>query len=130
MITVNGKVLRGLEDQIDYLTESLESFINGNKTIAEFGIEVQGILDSEGSLPTQGEQYGDAYLVGTGTPYSMYIWTRGTPDAWVNIGKFPLAGPKGEPGDKGSIIYYNNVDPEIEPTRRLLHQYYDRILVL
>lgn len=117
MITVNGKVLRGLEEQVDYLTEALESFINGNKTIAEFGIEVQGIVDSVGSLPAQGEQYGDAYLVGTETPYSMYIWTRGTPDAWVDIGKFPLAGPKGETGDKGSVIYSGNVDPETDPTR-------------
>lgn len=117
MITVNGKVLRGLEEQVDYLTEALEAFINGNKTIAEFGIEVQGIVASVGSLPAQGEQYGDAYLVGTETPYSMYIWTRGTPDAWVDIGKFPLSGPKGETGDKGSVIYSGKTDPETDPTR-------------
>ena len=49
--------------------------------------------------------YGDAYAIGTGAPYTLYILTREdanhTDDYWFNIGRFPEPGPQGPKGDTG-----------------------------
>ena len=56
--------------------QDIEDFKAGNQTIAEFGITVVGILTNANQLPETGENYGDAYLIGTQTPYDMRVWTR------------------------------------------------------
>ena len=70
-------------------------------------------------LPEVGENYGDAYLIGTSTPYDMRVWTRvdGGAGMWVDLGAFPLQGPKGDKGDIGSVITSGNGDPTSTPTR-------------
>ena len=67
------------------------------------GIKVIGHIDAL-PIPEGTYEYGDAYMVGTETPYDMYIYTR--PDGnvhtegyWFPIGKFPMPGPKGPKGD-------------------------------
>ena len=67
------------------------------------GIKVIGAIDSL-PIPDGTYEYGDAYMVGTETPYDMYIYTR--PDGnvhtegyWFPIGKFPMPGPQGPKGD-------------------------------
>ena len=61
------------------------------------GIKVIGAIDAL-PIPAGNYEYGDAYMVGTETPYDMYIYTR--PDGkvhtegyWFPIGKFPAPGP-------------------------------------
>ena len=67
------------------------------------GIKVIGAIDAL-PIPDGNYEYGDAYMVGTETPYDMYIYTR--PDGevhtegyWFPIGKFPMPGPQGPKGD-------------------------------
>ena len=119
MITVNGEELRGVMEQVGKNKQDIEDFKNANQTIAEFGIYVQGILTDASKLPEVGENYGDAYLIGTTTPYDMRVWTRvdGGAGTWVDLGAFPLQGPKGDRGEIGSVIATGNGNPSNKPTR-------------
>ena len=67
------------------------------------GIRVIGHIDAL-PIPEGTYEYGDAYMVGTETPYDMYIYTR--PDGtvhtegyWFPVGKFPMPGPAGPKGN-------------------------------
>lgn len=102
MITVDGKQLRNLEEQVQYLTQQH----NIDKGISEWGIRVLGRLDTAEELEDKvGNQFGDAYAIGTEPPYDFYIWTRvpTTPDAgeWFNYGNISIVGPEGPRGEKG-----------------------------
>lgn len=100
--------------------QDIQDFKDGNQTIAEFGITVVGTLTDASQLPVQGDNYGDAYLIGTETPYDMQVWTRDVANntaKWVDLGAFPLQGPQGPKGDKGSYIYSGTTDPTFSPYR-------------
>ena len=71
------------------------------------GIKVIGHIDAL-PIPEGTYEYGDAYMVGTETPYDMYIYTR--PDGavhtegyWFPVGKFPMPGPAGKDGSIADI---------------------------
>lgn len=103
-------------DAIERNKQDIQAFKDANQTIAEFGITVVGILSSADQLPASGDNFGDAYLIGTETPYDMRVWTRNIPEQramWVDLGAFPLQGPQGPKGDKGSQIYSGNGLPAI-----------------
>lgn len=119
MLKFGNKEFRNLEEQVLKNQEDIQDFKDGNQTIAEFGITVVGILSSADQLPEQGENYGDAYLIGTQTPYDMRVWTRDVANntaKWVDLGAFPLQGPKGDKGDIGSTISFGNGEPLNNPT--------------
>lgn len=119
MLKYGKKEFLCLEEQVEKNAQDIEDFKNGNQTIAEFGITVVGILASADELPAQGENFGDAYLIGTQTPYDMRVWTRDVAHntaKWVDLGAFPLQGPKGDKGDIGSIIYAGSGEPLNNPT--------------
>lgn len=108
MITVNGKQLRNLEEQVQANMENIEAIIEGNLVLAELGIRVVGQVDNASLLPDPRDYsgiYGDAILVGTASPYDYYIFTRPFVESgnnqWFNIGKFPVAGPTGPQGPAG-----------------------------
>lgn len=65
------------------------------------GIKVVGHVDAL-PIPDSDYEYGDAYTVGTTTPYDMWIYTRADAthpqDYWFNVGKFPAPGPQGPVG--------------------------------
>lgn len=126
MLIYDGNEYRNLEEQVLQNQKDIEDFKAGKQTIDEFGIRVQGVLFSADDLPTQGDNYGDAYLVGEKTPYNMYIWSRikngDPPAAWINIGIFPAPGPAGERGEIGSIITTGQGTNIPDPTR--VNDYY------
>ena len=66
------------------------------------GIKVVGHVDAL-PIPEGTYEYGDAYTVGTDSPYDMWIYTRAdefhAEAYWFNIGKFPAPGPQGPKGD-------------------------------
>ena len=116
MLKFGNQEFRNLEEQVLKNLQDIQDFKDGNQTIAEFGITVVGILSSVDQLPATGDNFGDAYLIGTETPYDMRVWTRNIPEQraeWVDLGSFPLQGPKGDKGDKGSQIYSGNGLPTI-----------------
>lgn len=88
-----------LQAAVGYLISLHDNEVDWNL----LGIKVIGAIDAL-PIPEGTYEYGDAYMVGTKTPYDMYIYTR--PDGnvhtegyWFPIGKFPMPGPKGDKGD-------------------------------
>ena len=107
MITIDGKILRNLEEQVLKNQQDITN-IKSLGQLYSFDIKVVGQVTDVNDLPDpetyQGE-FGDAYLVGTTLPYDFYIYTRpnqfNPANFWLNIGPFPLAGPQGETGPQG-----------------------------
>ena len=92
-----------LQSAVGYLISLHENEYQWNL----LGIKVIGHIDAL-PIPEGTYEYGDAYMVGTETPYDMYIYTR--PDGavhtegyWFPIGKFPMPGPVGKDGSLADI---------------------------
>ena len=108
MITIGDTQYRNLEEQVEKNKNDILYMLEEEGVLNEFGIRIVGEADASGDLPnptTYKGEFGDAYAVGTQTPYTIYIFTRanGThlTNYWFNIGKFPLAGPTGATGATG-----------------------------
>lgn len=92
-----------LQAAVGYLISLHDNEVDWNL----LGIKVIGHIDAL-PIPEGTYEYGDAYMVGTKTPYDMYIYTR--PDGnvhtegyWFPIGKFPMPGPTGKDGSLADI---------------------------
>lgn len=107
-IKIGDKTFRNLEDQVEYLTAAFQS----GKLIDELGIKVLGVFSTleqaKAAIPGP-YVYGEAFQIGNGIPYNLYIFTRNIED-FFNFGPFPApgkdgkdgaAGPKGDKGDQG-----------------------------
>lgn len=114
MITYDNKQYRNLEEQVLKNKEDIAAHYNIDRVLADFGIRVIGQIESPYSLPdpeTYEGDYGDAYAVGTESPYSFYIWTRADIDAgypedyWFDVGPLAIVGPQGPKGDRGEAGY-------------------------
>lgn len=108
MLTIGNEEFRNLEEQVEKNKDDILFILEQEGVLNQFGIKVVGQIDTAASLPAPSiyaGDYGDAYAVGTETPYDLYIWTRanGThpSDYWFNIGKFPVPGPAGKDGAIG-----------------------------
>lgn len=113
MIIHNGEVLRNLQEQVDKNKDDILYILEERGVLNQFGIRVMAVVKTVADIPTVDKykednpewSYGDCYMVGESEPYIMYILTRSNGtilnDYWLNIGQFPLAGPKGDKGDNG-----------------------------
>lgn len=108
MITIDNVQYRNLEEQVKKNMDDIQYILEEEGVLNEFGIKIVGQISSTVSLPnpdTYDGDYGDAYAVGTTTPYTLYIFTRKnggvSGDYWFNIGQFPLPGPTGARGPQG-----------------------------
>ena len=120
MLKFGNQEFRNLEEQVLKNKNDIQDFKDGNQTIAEFGIKVVGIVTDAANIPEVGQEFGDAYLVGTQAPYDMRVWTRNVSNntaAWVDLGQFPLAGPKGDKGPQGTEWYVGYGAPTSTPYR-------------
>lgn len=127
MLRIGNKEYRNLEEQVKKNQEDIQHLLNEGGTLSQFGIKVIGQVDSASQLPNATEyqgEFGDAFAVGTSTPYDLYIFTRAFSDQvnpqWFNIGPFPVpstipgpVGPEGAPGEDGknSLWYVGNSEP-------------------
>ena len=112
-IQIGDNVYRNLQEQVGKNKEDIEAFKKGQRVLTQFGIKVVGHVDQSTDIPTVNEykasnpnwDYGDAFAVGTITPYQLYLLTRAdentTTDYWFNIGIFPAPGPQGPQGATG-----------------------------
>lgn len=113
MIIHDGVVFRNLQEQVEKNKNDILYILKEKGVLNQFGIRVMAVVKTVSDIPTVDKykednpewSYGDCYMVGEAEPYLMYILTRanGTilTDYWLNIGQFPLAGPKGDKGDNG-----------------------------
>ena len=109
MISINGKELRNLEEQVLKNKEDIANHYNMDRVLADFGIRIIGTLPSAADLPMPfNGQYGDAFAVGDTAPYDFYIWTRAdinaghADDYWFYLGSLAIVGPKGDRGETGA----------------------------
>lgn len=113
MLTIDGKEFRNLEEQVLKNKNDIENALQLNNLLSDFGIRIIGQVESAYQIPSVSNykennpnwNYGDAYTVGTESPYDLYILTRANnnnpQDFWFNIGEFPLRGPAGPQGPQG-----------------------------
>ena len=113
MLKFGNKEFRNLQEQVLENMKDIANLQEGTAVLSEFGIKVVGEVETIADLPTVLEYksehedwaYGDAYAVGTTSPYTLYILTRENDthdeDYWFDIGVFPAPGPQGEQGPKG-----------------------------
>lgn len=143
MITINNKQYRNLEEQVQANKNDIARIIEGEELLARLGIKVVGQIATAEELPnpaTYTGTYGDAYLVGTESPYDYYIYTRpfeGEEDPqWFNLGPFPVAGPvgptgptgpKGNDGVRGSQWFFGNTTPSTVAGYNIGDVYYNPI---
>lgn len=113
-ITIDGKVYRNLEEQVEKNRKDIAEFKEQAQSLSQFGIKVVSQVAVEGLIPSviaykaahSDWEYGDTYAVGSEAPYKLYILTRADEDDhpedyWFNIGQFPVAGPQGAQGIQG-----------------------------
>lgn len=86
MITINGKVFRNLQEQVDYLSDNLENLQVGN---AAYGIIAEGPFET---FPEEMEE-GKYYIVKSGDYYHLYDSKKN------DLGQ--IQGEKGDPGEPG-----------------------------
>ena len=113
MLTIDGKEFRNLEEQVLKNKNDIENALQLNNLLTDFGIRIIGQVESAYQIPSVSDykennpnwEYGDAYTVGTESPYDLYILTRANnnnpQDFWFDIGEFPLKGPVGPQGPQG-----------------------------
>ena len=100
-------------EQVEKNKDDIKSFVEGAKTLADFGIRVIGYVSDPEELPDpdeylqDGGEYGDAIAIAATEepPYEYYVFTRPFEEEespqWFNIGEFPKAGPQGPAGQDG-----------------------------
>lgn len=110
--TPHGVTIYNLENQVLKNKVDIQNLQTSEKVLATFGIKVIGTAANSSAMPTVAVykannpdwEYGDAYAVGTASPYEFYILTRAdethTEDYWFNLGV--IKGPKGDPGADGA----------------------------
>lgn len=103
-----SKLYLNIQEQVEKNRKDILDIQQGATVLAEFGITVIGQVDEESELPDPAEyegNFGDAYAVGTESPFHFYIFTRAfagqEEPSWFDIGIFPQPGPQGEQGPQG-----------------------------
>lgn len=79
MLTFGNKEYRNLQEQVLQNQKDIQFILQEQGALNEFGIKVVGKVTSNDLLPnpaTYKGDFGDAYAVGSESPYNLYIWTR------------------------------------------------------
>lgn len=103
---VGDKTFRNLEEQVLKNKEDIARHYETDRVLADWGIKVLGVVNNVEELPSENNNFGDAYGV-AGDPIDYYIWTRANAnvgeenDYWLNVGALSLVGPRGPQGVQG-----------------------------
>ena len=113
MLKFGNKEFRNLEEQVDKNKQDIADLTAGVSAAIGYMPTILGVYSTFAEIPTGGYNTGDTFLIGNGTPYSVYVYTD--KNQWVNVGQFPVAGPKGDKGDLGSVITAAAGSPQVTP---------------
>lgn len=113
MLKFGNKEFRNLEEQVDKNKQDIADLTAGISAAIGYMPTILGVYATFAEIPTGGYNTGDTFLIGNGTPYSVYVYTD--KNKWVNVGQFPVAGPKGDKGDLGSVITAAAGGPQVTP---------------
>ena len=92
MITIDDKTYRNLQEQVGFNTEVI------NKLIKNTFLNIKGLVNTIGELPTTDISDGTFYLVGIIKPYQLYIYFE---NKWINLGDFKVEAIDGKNGEQG-----------------------------
>lgn len=115
MIIINGKRKNNLIDQVAENRDLIAKHYEIDRTLANFGIKIVGVVATKDDLPdpeTYAGVYGDGYAVGDHyavsageASYDYYIYTRPQEGQlngyWLDVGQLAIRGPQGEQGPQG-----------------------------
>ena len=113
MLKFGNKEFRNLEEQVYKNQQDIADLTAGISAAIGYMPTILGVYARFDEIPTGGYNTGDTFLIGSGTPYSVYVYTD--KNKWVNVGQFPVAGPKGDKGDLGSVITAAAGSPQVTP---------------
>ena len=103
---MNTLEYRNIAEQVLKNKEDILKHFQRDEVLADFGIRIIGQLATKEELPATAAEYGDAYAVGTESPFNYFIWTRANNlsavDYWFEFGEIAIAGPQGPKGDRGA----------------------------
>lgn len=116
--------LRNIQEQVEENKRQIAKHWDVDRVLADFGIKMLGRFDSYEDIEDfdEGENYGNAYLIGTEEPYDVYVWTRADENAgqpkpyWLDIGPISLVGPQGPAPaifNDGEYIYYIDTETNV-----------------
>ena len=95
MLNFGNKEFRNLQEQVAENMKNIQQL----QDLAIVGINVNYMVDTYAELEEiEDPEAGQMATVGTETPFTLYVYYD---DAWVSLGKFPLAGPQGPQGERG-----------------------------
>ena len=121
MIKIGDKTYRNLEEQVQKNKDDIEQHYKRDRVLADFGIKIIGALETwPDPPPAAPSEFGDAYAVGTESPYFYYIWTRETEETeiangyWFPFGKIVIVGPQGPQGAQGNGIESAEVNDQYQ----------------
>ena len=111
MLNFGNKEFRNLQEQVLFNANELQAL----KQLQLGGVKIINLIAHSEDLPVEATA-GDAYLVGEGRTYSLYVYIDGD---YFDLGDFPLGGPvgpqgigiKGETGQRGSKFSIGTVKP-------------------
>lgn len=96
---------RNIAEQVEKNKQDILKHFQRDEVLADFGIRIIGQVATKEELPETAAEYGDAYAVGTQSPFNYFIWTRANnispSDYWFEFGEIAIAGPQGPKGDRG-----------------------------
>lgn len=101
MLKFGNKEFRNIQEQVAKNMNDLNRFIGGQY----ISYQVDSYEDLSELEPTEG-QYA---LVGTEVPYTLYLYVN---EDWLELGEFPVAGPKGDTGAQGPKGDTGNTGPQ------------------
>lgn len=92
MITIDDKTYRNLQEQVGFNTKVI------NELIKNTFLNIKGLVNTIGELPTTDIADGTFYLVGITKPYQLYIYFE---NKWINLGDFKVEAIDGKNGEQG-----------------------------
>ena len=92
MITVDGKKIRNLQEQVEYLSDTFKKLENQ--------IPYNGPYNSIEDIPSDELVDKGIYLIGETEPYTIYRYNEES-ETYDNLGHFGAPGPQGPKGDQG-----------------------------
>lgn len=93
MLNFGNKEFRNLQGQVLLNANDIKAL----KRLQLGGVTIKDVVEDPNDLPAEIVP-GDAYLVGSERPYTLYLGLR---DEWFVLGNFPAEGPQGIPGIQG-----------------------------
>lgn len=119
MLNFKDVIFRNQQQQVQKNKEDIAKHYEIDRTLANFGIKIIGVVPTAADLPDPliyTGAYGDGYAVGDSAAveageasYDYYIFTRPDPNAgqadnyWLNVGELGIRGPQGPQGPEGPV---------------------------